>query len=160
MTTRVACPPLPPALAGSEGGGGWWWIQLTTAANDIDAHLLTGRLNQAGIETRAIKDRRAPGSWAYGGSNPWAPVGVMVRAVQLEDARLVLAEISLTGPDAVHRAERPMGLGPAFFWGAVAVILGVVLTLIALMQVASLASACDAGPGCDRPYGAPAPART
>ena len=84
----------------------------------------------------------------------------MVRAVQFEDARLVLAEISLAGPDAGQRAERPIGLGAAFFWGAVAVILGVILTVIALMQVASLASVCDAGPGCDRPYSAPAPAKT
>ncbi len=89
MPTRLQAPP-PPAGTRSGGGGGSGWIQLVKAADDIEAHLLAGRLAEAGIEVQTLPDRAAPGAWLYGGSNPWAPVRVLVRRRQLEEARLVL----------------------------------------------------------------------
>ena len=92
MGVRLAQPPPPTTL--DRSGGGSDWVILMRAANDIDAHLLCGRLKHAGVEYRGVKDRYAPGAWLIGGSNPWAPVVVYVKRFQLEDARIVLAEIA------------------------------------------------------------------
>jgi Putative prokaryotic signal transducing protein len=147
-------PCVPSAEQGSGGGSGW--VELTRAKDDIDAHLLVGRLHGAGIETRSVKDRRAPGAWAYGGSNPWAPVTVMVRKLELDDARLVLAEIAFGAPDAPSPHHVAFDARMAVTWWVVAIALGVVLTLISLLQTASLASSCSPQGRCQRPYGAPA----
>ena len=109
------------------------------ANGDIDAHLLVGRLLEAGVESRTVKDRSSPGAWMLAGSNPWAPVIILVRQFQLDDARLVLAEISFDLPDAVDRPplarKRPWS-GPLLWW-AVAITLGAIFTGIALLQTAS-----------------------
>jgi Putative prokaryotic signal transducing protein len=130
MGTKLDLPP-PPSLT-KGGGGGSGWVELASARDDIDAHLLEGRLHEAGIETRAIKDRRAPGAWLYGGSNPWAPVTIFVRRFQLENARLVLAEISFMAPNpGVDRRPPPR---IAMKW-VLALGLGALLTLAVLAQV-------------------------
>ncbi|CAN5699407.1 hypothetical protein BH24ACT26_BH24ACT26_04680 [soil metagenome] len=163
MSVGVELPP-PPGALDRAGGGGGGWTELVTARDDIDAHLLIGRLTEAGIAARSVKDRRAAGAWLYGGSNPWAPVTVWVRRLQLDDARLVLAEISLDGaPDggASPRPPEPPGdAGRAWrlplTWWALAVALGVLLTLISLMQVAGLASTCGSDGDCSKRYDVPA----
>ncbi|MDQ4095101.1 MAG: DUF2007 domain-containing protein, partial [Actinomycetota bacterium] len=90
-----------------SGGGGAGWVELLTARDDIEAHLLAGRLAEAGVETRTLKDRSGPGAWLHGGSDPWAPVTILVKRVQLEDARLVLAEISWAQPAVDPEAPSP-----------------------------------------------------
>jgi hypothetical protein len=119
-----------------HGGGGSDWVELTRARDDIDAHLLAGRLLEAGIETRAVKDRFAPGAWLYGGSNPWAPVTIMVHRVQLDDARLVLAEISYEAPsaDTGRTSERRERQNPVAWWVA-AVVLAALVTAIFVSEV-------------------------
>ncbi len=102
---RSSDPPPPPAERW-PGGGGSGWVTLATAANDIEAHLLVGRLGEAGVDVHVLKDRSAPGAWLYGGANPWAPVHVLVRKLQLDEARLVLAEISFEAPPA----DRSIGM--------------------------------------------------
>lgn len=131
MGAKLDLPP-PPSLT-KGGGGGSGWVELARARDDIDAHLLEGRLNEGGIETRAIKDRGAPGAWLYGGSNPWAPVTILVRRWQLEDARLVLAEISFTAPDTGVAGRSPSP-GLALKWWLLALGLGALLILAALAQ--------------------------
>lgn len=126
-----------------DTGGGSGWVELVRARDDIDAHLLAGRLLEAGIESRAVKDRFAPGAWLYGGSNPWAPVTIMVRRVQLEDARLVLAEISFDAPSA---GARNLGVLP-HRWSRVtlwitALVLGALLTALLLTEETLLSSLC------------------
>jgi hypothetical protein len=140
----------PPPVVLDRGGGGSGWVRLARATDDIDAHLLIGRLNEAGIETMAVKDRTEPGSWLFlGGSNPWAPVVIMVRPLQLEDARLVLAEISYDAP-AIEpsdiRPQRKWSL-PVVWW-VTALILGILLSFLALVQVAQSFPACKALPFC------------
>jgi hypothetical protein len=114
-------------------------VCLLRAPNDIEAHLLIGRLGEAGVEARLLRDRGAPGTWLYGGSNPWAPVSVMVRQRQLEDARMVLAEVSFEAPD--HEPDATAG-GPGsdwrvpVVWWATALTLGLLVTGAALAQVA------------------------
>lgn len=86
----------PPPHVGDlhRGGDDERWIPLFRAADDIEAHLLAGRLVQAGIETRAIKDRSTADAWLHNGSNPWTPVDLWVRVHHFDDARIVLAEIA------------------------------------------------------------------
>ena len=135
----------PPPIAEDEGGGGVRWVELATARNDIEAHLLTGRLAEASVETRTVKDRSAPGAWLYGGSNPWAPVVVLVKALQLEDARMVLAEISWTQPavDPGALPARPASRSHMVVWWVAALALGVVFTSIALARTAEGSFSCD-----------------
>jgi hypothetical protein len=133
VTVDVALPP-PPVESATGGGGGGEWVELINARDDIDAHLLLGRLSEAGVEARTIKDRRAPGAWLYGGSNPWAPVVVLVRRFQLDDARLVLAKISFYAPEPAPREE--LALDPVRWW-LVALALALALTATTLAQVAS-----------------------
>jgi Putative prokaryotic signal transducing protein len=141
MSVATKLPP-PPVSTAVEGGGNGW-VELTWARNDIEAHLLTGRLKESGIETRRVKDRSAPGAWLYGGSNPWAPVAVLVRELQLEDARIVMAEISWAGPAAPARSRDPeSGPSRAVAWWVAALVLGVIFTAIGLARTAELFESC------------------
>lgn len=150
MSIAVTRPPRgaqspPPTAAGRSGGGGSGWVTLLTAANDIEAHLLAGRLGEAGVDVAVLKDRSAPGAWLYGGSNPWAPVIVLVRKLQLEDARLVLAEISFQAPPA----ERATGVAGRWswkipvMWWSLALGLGLLLTGAALARTEAALGRCD-----------------
>lgn len=131
MGTRLDLPP--PGTISDAGGGGSDWIELLKANNDIDAHLIVGRLGESGIETRTIKDRSGP-AWLHGGSDPWAPVAVWVKRYQLDDARIVLAEVSFSGPDA-EPEQVAQRAGPNFvLWWALALALGLLFTGIALMN--------------------------
>ncbi len=139
-------------LDDERGGGGSGWVTLVRASNDIDAHLLAGRLAQEGIEYRFVKDRSAPGAWLYGGSNPWAPVTVMVKRIQFEDARIVLAEASMEAPsvDPVRPHARPRRrLSYSLVWWALALALGAWFTGISLMQAARQIDTCRT-PSCSQ----------
>jgi Putative prokaryotic signal transducing protein len=142
--------PPPPTRWRHGGGGGSGWTELTRAANDIDAHLLVGRLTEAGVESTTLKDRSAPGAWLYGGSNPWAPVTILVHRLQLEDARLVLAEISMSGPSARPQAPppAPQVRRHALAWWIAALVLGVILTSIALARASDSLESCARSPQC------------
>ena len=122
-------------FGGSGGGSGW--VVLIKARHDIDAHLLAGRLTEAGIESRTMKDVGAPGAWMYGGSNPWAPVSILVKRVELEDARVVLAEISYEGPSADRLAAQAAQRHASFpvVWWVTALLLGAALSVLVLSQL-------------------------
>ena len=133
--------PPPPAL--ERGGGDSEWVELTTAGGDIDAHLVAGVLHEAGIETRRVTDRGVPGAWLYGGSNPWAPVHVLVRRHERDAAGLVLAELAWDAP--AREPSRPHGHGARTFlvWWIVALVAGASLTAIALARTAGSIGRCD-----------------
>ncbi len=135
-TSDGGVPPPPVDSDGGGGGGGSGWVRLLRAPNDIEGHLLAGRLIEAGVETRIVREKGAPSAWLYGGSNPWAPVTVMVRQRQLEDARLVLAEVSFAAPDHVRDVAAAPGWRVPVVWWATAIALGVLVTGAALAQVA------------------------
>ncbi|MDQ3954998.1 MAG: DUF2007 domain-containing protein [Actinomycetota bacterium] len=153
MTVRVD-KPTPPAIIPRDGGGRDW-VELLTASDDIEAHLLTGRLSEAGIEARTVKDRSAPGAWMYGGSNPWAPVTILVRRMQLEEGKIVLAEISWTAPafDASPRDLPPEELGRrrALLWWAAALVLGALFTSIGLTRAVEGPGGCNVPVLCGGP---------
>jgi hypothetical protein len=139
---------LPPPTTTSGGGGDSRWVPLCNAAGDIEAHLLVGRLEQANIETRCVRDRAAPGAWLYGGMNPRAPVTVYVRRHQLDDARLTLAEVAFSGPDAV-RSTAIKSRDLSLKWWATAILLGLVLSGLALAQLAGSGGACQVPVLCE-----------
>ena len=143
MPVKIDAPPLPPALE-EERGGGSEWIELVKTPNDIEAHLLTGRLSEAGVETRTVKDRSGPGAWLLGGSDPWAPVTILVPRLQHEDARIVMAEISLEGPPAQRRPvlSPPQARRRAAVWWLSALILGILFTSIALLRTGTALGSC------------------
>ena len=140
MPARLDLPPVdqPPAPV-RTGGGDSHWTQLTTARNDIDAHLLVGRLEEGGVESRMMKDRRGLGAWVYAGSNPWAPVTILVRRFQLDDARLILMDISLDAPDAqvpyVSTKQGGLRANAPVLWWAAAFMLGLLFTALAMAQI-------------------------
>ncbi|MDQ3987068.1 MAG: DUF2007 domain-containing protein [Actinomycetota bacterium] len=150
MKSGIDAPSAPVSLD-LGGGGGRGWVELLRATDDIEAHLLTGRLGEVGIETMSVKDRSAPGAWLYGGSNPWAPVAILVRKIQLEDARLVLAEISWTAPafENASEAERRGHRSGAVAWWAAAIALGMIFTAIGLLRTAQGLNGCEIPIICD-----------
>ena len=146
MPTVIDRPPPDVIEHLDDGSGGSGWVTLIMARHDIDAHLLTGRLAEAGIETRTVKDISAPGAWLYGGSNPWAPVSILVKKLDLDDAKLVLAEIALQGPSADQLAARAAERHDEFpvIWWVTAVLLGAALSVLVLSQVTRwTGSACQ-----------------
>jgi len=140
--------PAPPAEPTKHGDGGSDWVQLMTARGDIDAHLLEGRLREAGIEVRAIKDHSGP-VWLYGGSDPWGPVAIWVRRAQYEDSRIVLAELAFDAPPAVKDAG-PLGWSPKVWWAA-AIGLGLLLTAIGWARSAEYIDRCGLSISCPQP---------
>lgn len=144
MSVRAGLPPTLPDIG--ETGGGSGWVKLTRARDDIDAHLLMGRLDAAGIESSGVRDISGPGAWMFGGANAGAPVTIMVKRLQYEDARLVLAEISLEGPSVEPPVAAPSGrsrLVPVVWW-ALAIGIGLLFTALSLVRMATA-----------RPEGAP-----
>ena len=147
MTTLVEAPP--PPVDTSESGGGSDWVPLIDAKNDIDAHLLEGRLNEAGIEVRAVKDHSGP-SWLMNGSDPWGPVAILVRRFQYDDSRMVLAEVSFAAPDASRPVPgtEPRRTSPVLFW-TVALVLGLSLTGIGFARSLEYVQRCGFTQPCD-----------
>ncbi len=145
MSTRLDAPPPPPVDVVVDNGRGWGtdWVELVTARDDIDAHLLAGRLELIGIETRKVKHRSAP-VWLFGGANPWAPVTILVRRYQLDDARLLLAEVSLDAPDidpVAPRAPAPKGV-PRIWW-VTAMVVGAAVVVTIFVQVFEQTTGCQ-----------------
>jgi hypothetical protein len=89
----------PSDVEAGGGGGGWAW--LVTARGIIEAELVRGVLETAGIVPVAF-DRRdpSPGAWMFLSGNVNALVRVFVPASLLDSARLVLLETGLNEPAA------------------------------------------------------------
>ncbi len=144
--------PMPPAVVDESAGGGSNWVRLMTARGDIDAHLLEGRLNEAGIEVKVIKDHSGP-VWLFGGSDPWGPVAIWVRRFQYEDSRILLAELAYDSPSAV-KDTGPLGWSPTAWWAA-AIGLGLLLTAIGFARSAEYIDRCGFTMSCPQPEQVP-----
>ena len=141
----------PPPIEATWRGGDSGWIHLFRAEGDIEAHLLTGRLKTAGIDTRLVKDRSGLGAWLHGGSDPWAPVDVLVRKVHAQEARIILAEIALAQPAYVEHDPAVPVVRRAILWWALAIALGAGLTSIALARTADHLDRCGLSTNCRVP---------
>ena len=89
----------PPAATDHDGGGGGWaW--LLTARGIIEAELVRGVLESAGVVPVALDGRDpSPGAWMFLSGNVNALVRVFVPLAQLDSARLVLLEAGLEQPE-------------------------------------------------------------
>ncbi len=102
--------PAPPRT--EEGGGGGRWARLLTAAGIVEAELVRGVLEDAGVPV--VLDRRDPSpfAWMYLAGNVNAPVQVLVPFGLLDAARLHLLEAGIEG-DRVLRESESDGPPPA-----------------------------------------------
>ena len=88
----IDAPPATPTVGG--GGGGWAW--LLTAHGIIEAELVRGVLETAGVVPVALDGRdTSPGAWMFLAGNVNALVRVFVPMSQLDAARLILLEAGL-----------------------------------------------------------------
>lgn len=85
-------PPPPSSGEGGSGGGNGWCL-LTTADNQIQAHLLRGILEEHGIECLLDGFNAAPGAWMMPFGDPLAPVRLLVRRLDRHSASLLLHEV-------------------------------------------------------------------
>ena len=124
------------------------WTVLLVAADDIDAQLVAGRLSEEDIPTFLEKDRSGYGDYLLGGSNPHAPVSVLVPQERLAEARSLMAAESPDGEEeaaAVPPDEPPEVLArPTSTFGAMRTLRPwIAVVVVALILYALL---MEAGP--------------
>jgi hypothetical protein len=83
------------------------WRVIERAGNEIDARLIAGHLQDAGIKVVLEKDNSGYGDYLYGGSNPNAPVSLLVPETQWDAATAVLDEVSVDLTAPVVSIETP-----------------------------------------------------
>lgn len=129
MPARIDVRDPAPPKAPTGGGGGGRWSRVVTARDSIEAELVRGVLEEAGVPV--VLDHRddSPFAWMYPGGNVNAPVAVLVPSTLLEPARLALMEANLLAPDDVA-PERPAPHERAGF--------GVVRSIVAALVVVVL----------------------
>ena len=71
------------------------WRVIEHAGNEIDARLIAGHLEEAGIRVVLEKDQSGYGDYLYGGGNPNAPVILLVPEEQWEVATAVLDDAAI-----------------------------------------------------------------
>jgi hypothetical protein len=99
MPARIDVRDPAPPTAPTGGGGGGRWSRVVTAGDSIEAELIRGVLEHAGVPVVLDHRDTSPFAWMYPGGNINAPVAVFVPSSLLEAARLALLETSLLTPD-------------------------------------------------------------
>ena len=98
----------PPAPT-EDGGGGGGWAWLLTARGIIEAELVRGVLESAGVIPVALDGRDpSPGAWMFLSGNVNALVRVFVPLAQLDNARLVLLEAGFQQPEQPASPPAPV----------------------------------------------------
>lgn len=123
----------PTGRTGGGDGGGWAW--LLTARGIIEAELVRGVLETAGIVPVALDGRDpSPGAWMFLSGNVNALVRVFVPVSLLDAARLVLLETGLSEPEPDVPAPAPKRAGRSRRW----VLLVITVVVIAIFLVATM----------------------
>jgi hypothetical protein len=123
----------PTDVEAGGGGGGWAW--LVTARGIIEAELVRGVLENAGIVPVAFDGRDpSPGAWMFLSGNVNALVRVFVPVSLLDEARLVLLETGLNEPAA------PPNLPARRSWSVSTrvLVLAVTIVVVAIFLLATL----------------------
>src|SRR5687768_392917 len=91
--------PAPPRSGdGGDGGGGWRW--LVTAQGLVEAELIKGVLEGAGVVPVVLDAHDpSPGAWMFPSGNVNALVRIFVPAALLDQARLTLLETGFSSDD-------------------------------------------------------------
>lgn len=126
---------LPPGIV-SDGGGGGGWAWLVTTQGVIEAELVKGLLEAAGIVPVAL-DTRDPsaGAWLFPFGDTNALVRVYVPRSLLEAARLALLETGYTLPEVPGPRVAP-ARGP-WFWVTALVLVAAVVGVTVLRILSS-----------------------
>lgn len=133
---RPVSPGPPPAEAG-DGGGGGGWAFLMTATGVIEAELVRGYLESAGVPVALDRRDPSPGAWMFLAGNPRAPVKVFVPAGRLDEARLELLEAGFVGGPSAEPAAEPAPLEPRRrhrLWLLIAILSAIVAAWIVVLQ--------------------------
>lgn len=126
----------PPVVREGGGGGGWAW--LVTARGIIEAQLIRGVVEEAGVTPVWLDTRDpSPGAWMFLSGNPNAPVAIYVPASMLETARLALLESGLGST-----AHEGPSTAPTVRWGTWSIVAALLAALVILILL--LASARNA----------------
>lgn len=130
-----------PPRSTHEGGGGGGWSWLVTASGIIEAQLIRGVLEEAGVVQVWLDTRDpSPTAWMFMSGDPNAPVPIYVPASQLDTARLALLDSGLgdppgdagdTGEVDGTEPERSTRWSPAGRVGVAIAVLVVVILLLA-----------------------------
>jgi hypothetical protein len=118
------------------GGGGWAW--LVTASGIIEAQLIRGVVEDAGV-TPVWLDTfdPSPGAWMFMSGDPNAPVPIFVPLAMLDTARIALMESGFAPgdpddaePEPSERAARaPTWTG----WWRIGIALAVIAIIVVLI---------------------------
>ncbi|MGZ4127440.1 MAG: hypothetical protein ACXVEX_04775 [Actinomycetota bacterium] len=124
----------PPAEI-SEGGGGGGWAWLLTARGIIEAELVRGMLEAAGIVPVALDGSDpSPGAWMFLSGNVNALVRVFVPVSLLDAARLALLETGFREPDSAPPSPPP----PVGAFSGRRVLLVITAIVIVIFLVATM----------------------
>jgi hypothetical protein len=95
--------PAPPQQ--NEGGGGGRWAWLFTASDAVEAEIVRGLLEGAGVPVALDWRDPSPFAWMHLSGNLHRPVPVYVPAGLIENARLHLLDIGLESPEVFEEGE-------------------------------------------------------
>ncbi|MGZ4205841.1 MAG: hypothetical protein ACXVQW_11175 [Actinomycetota bacterium] len=124
----------PPAEI-SEGGGGGGWAWLLTARGIIEAELVRGMLEAAGIVPVALDGSDpSPGAWMFLSGNVNALVRVFVPVSLLDAARLALLETGFREPENASPSPTP----PVGAFSGRRVLLVITAIVIVIFLVATM----------------------
>ena len=118
----------PPVTQPGNGFGGGDWVQLTTAQDEMVAHLIQGRLAEEGIECLMERPSGGAGSWLKPFGDPMAPVRLFVHRHDLSPASIVLHEVEHSPPDP----SAPPGARLRLYWWMIMLTIMAVTVLMAL----------------------------
>ena len=96
--------PAPPHEHRGGGGGRWAW--LFTASDAVEAEIVRGLLEGAGVPVALDWRDPSPFAWMHLSGNLFRPVPVYVPAGLIDNARLHLLDIGLESPEVPEGAER------------------------------------------------------
>jgi hypothetical protein len=129
--------PAPPHAHRGGGGGGWAW--LLTARDAMEAEIVRGLLEAAGVPVALDWRDPSPFAWMHLSGNLFRPVPVYVPSSLIDAARLQLLEIGLGLPE-VEEPE-PSALRVGFrerhhrLWLAIAVLTVVAVAWIMFVEI-------------------------
>jgi len=105
--------PAPPLENLGGGGGRWAW--LLTARDAVEAEIVRGLLEGAGVPVALDWRDPSPFAWMHLSGNLFRPVPVYVPASLIDSARLQLLELGLDAPEE-QDDEDDAGVEPMRVW--------------------------------------------
>lgn len=128
--------PAPPRTTWDGGGGGWAW--LLTAGDTMEAEIVRGLLEAAGVPVALDWRDPSPFAWMYLSGNIHRPVPVYVPVSMLDAARLELLDSGLGLPETEEPPgppRRELRQRHPVLWLVVAVLTAAAVAWIVVVEV-------------------------